>query len=163
MCVVTKLFSSAYKSRSRVRESGCEEIKMSSDNVESVMVDPAAQNEDVTMMDLQSTEASEEEASVRTADEQPAAVVSTDSVCMSASAEYASYLANSAQLCWAVTNFKAPFYEPTSRAPVDIVAVIDKSGSMRGEQLRLVKKTLLFMIDQCMCCVSLLWVGWGRG
>ena len=35
-----------------------------------------------------------------------------------------------------------------SRSPVDIVAVIDHSGSMAGEKLDLVRKTLLFVIDQ---------------
>ena len=82
--------------------------------------------------------------------EQPQSVeMSCDSIVLSPSAEYACYLAKTKQLCWAVTNFKAPFYEPTSRAPVDIVAVIDKSGSMRGSKIDLVRKTLLFVIDQC--------------
>lgn len=49
---------------------------------------------------------------------------------------------------WAVCTLKAPFFEPTARAPVDIVAVIDKSGSMHGEKLDLVKETLEFVIDQ---------------
>lgn len=53
------------------------------------------------------------------------------------------------QTAWAVCTLKAPFYEPTARAPVDIVAVIDKSGSMHGEKLDLVKETLEFVIDQC--------------
>lgn len=50
---------------------------------------------------------------------------------------------------WCVCTMKAPYYEPTARAPVDIVAVIDKSGSMHGEKLDLVKETLEFVIDQC--------------
>ena len=161
---------------------------MSSNNVESVVVDPDVQqqqHEDAAMVKPQSVveqqvnggtaeqpaaEVSAEQSAAGVSGgtaEQPTAEISVDtaeqpaaeasgqpvakSVCMSASAEYASYLAKSAQLCWAVTNFKAPFYEPTSRAPVDIVAVIDKSGSMSGQKLRLVKKTLLFVIDQCMC------------
>lgn len=53
------------------------------------------------------------------------------------------------QPAWSVCTIKAPFYEPSSRAPVDIVAVIDKSGSMHGEKLDLVKETLEFVIDQC--------------
>ncbi len=76
-----------------------------------------------------------------------------DRIVISASSEYNCYDASSEQLCWAVTNFKAPFYEPTSRAPVDIVAVIDKSGSMKGTKMELVKKTLLFVIDQCMLII----------
>lgn len=36
----------------------------------------------------------------------------------------------------------------TPRAPVDVVAVIDRSGSMAGEKLRLVKVALEFMVGQ---------------
>ena len=63
--------------------------------------------------------------------------------------EFACYAQAGEQACWATASLKAPFYEPTARAPVDIVAVIDKSGSMCGGKLDLVKKTLLFVIDQC--------------
>ncbi len=79
------------------------------------------------------------------------------SITLTASAEYACYSPASKQQCWAVTSLKAPFYEPTSRAPVDIVAVIDKSGSMAGQKIALVKETLLFVTEQrelgyCMLC-----------
>lgn len=70
------------------------------------------------------------------------------SITLSASTEYQSYGVANDQ-CWAVVSLKAPFYEPTARAPVDIVAVIDKSGSMRGTKIEMVKKTLVFVIDQC--------------
>ena len=81
--------------------------------------------------------------------EPPPSASSGDSITLSASSEYPCYSPDGEQLCWAVTSFKAPFYEPSSRAPVDIVAVIDKSGSMDGVKLDLVKKTLLFVVDQC--------------
>lgn len=42
--------------------------------------------------------------------------------------------------------------ERESRAPIDIVCVIDKSGSMRGDKIELVKKTLIFMVDQLKPC-----------
>ena len=47
---------------------------------------------------------------------------------------------------------KASFYEPEEekRPPLDIVAVIDKSGSMEGEKLFLVKRSLEFLIQNCM-------------
>ena len=80
--------------------------------------------------------------------EQPAGDGET-AVVLSASSEHACYTSRSEQLCWAITHMKAPFYEPTSRAPVDIVAVIDKSGSMAGQKISLVRDTLLFVIDQC--------------
>ena len=72
----------------------------------------------------------------------------TERIALTAAAEFACYPPTTEQPCWAVASIKAPFYEPTSRAPVDIVAVIDKSGSMRGEKLELVKKTLNFVIEQ---------------
>ena len=75
-----------------------------------------------------------------------------EQVALSCCAEYAAYPRGSEQVCWATVSLKAPFYEPFSRSPVDIVAVIDKSGSMRGAKLDLVKKTLLFVVDQCMLC-----------
>ena len=80
----------------------------------------------------------------------PAAATTTgdNRVKLSSCGEYQSYSCKE-QTCWATASFKAPFYEPTSRPTVDIVAVIDKSGSMRGVKLDLVKKTLLFVIDQC--------------
>lgn len=56
--------------------------------------------------------------------------------------------------CIAMATVRAPLYEPQSRSAVDIVAVIDRSGSMAGIKLDLVRKTLLFVIDQCKCaCV----------
>lgn len=78
-----------------------------------------------------------------------AVAVMEERISLSATTEYASYPSTSQQVCWAIASLKAPFYEPTARAPVDIVAVIDKSGSMRGGKLDLVKKTLLFVVDQC--------------
>ena len=72
-----------------------------------------------------------------------------DSVRLTAKTEHHCYSPSSKQECWAITSLKAPRYEPTSRASVDIVAVIDKSGSMRGEKIALVRKTLEFVIDQC--------------
>ena len=72
-----------------------------------------------------------------------------DRLTLSAAAEFACYPPSKEQSCWAIASLRAPLYEPTSRSPVDIAAVIDKSGSMRGTKLDLVKKTLLFVIDQC--------------
>ena len=59
-----------------------------------------------------------------------------DRISLSATTEYAYYPSTSQQVCWAIASLKAPFYEPTACAPVDIVAVIDKSGSMRGGKLK---------------------------
>lgn len=45
-------------------------------------------------------------------------------------------------------DIKAPFYEPSNRAPINLVAVIDRSGSMEGAKLKLVKDTLNFLVTQ---------------
>ena len=50
-----------------------------------------------------------------------------------------------------MASVKAPFFETEDRkqrAPIDLVCVIDKSGSMDGMKIELVKKTLSFVIDQ---------------
>ena len=52
---------------------------------------------------------------------------------------------------YAMTSIQAPSYEPEegkSSAPIDIVCVIDRSGSMSGEKMKLVKSSLEFMVDQ---------------
>ncbi|XP_003383100.1 PREDICTED: uncharacterized protein LOC100635885 [Amphimedon queenslandica] len=72
---------------------------------------------------------------------------SNESIGVNCTTEFAAYPLVG-QTGWGVCTLKAPFYEPESRAPVDIVAVIDKSGSMHGEKLDLVKETLEFVIDQ---------------
>ena len=62
--------------------------------------------------------------------------------------ELAAYKPEQEHKAWSVATLKAPFYEPKSRAPIDVCAVIDKSGSMAGEKLKLVKETLEFVIEQ---------------
>jgi len=52
---------------------------------------------------------------------------------------------------YTMVTLTAPHYdseETGGRAPIDIVCVIDKSGSMSGEKIELMKKTLLFMVEQ---------------
>ena len=72
----------------------------------------------------------------------------TKDLTLTAQAELHAYSHASRHDCWAVTNVKAPLYQRESRVPVDIVAVIDQSGSMAGEKMTRVKKTLLFVINQ---------------
>ena len=64
--------------------------------------------------------------------------------------EYPEYAPTKATNCWVDINLAAPVYEEEEnvRAPVDIVAVIDRSGSMSGGKLDLVKKTLHFVVTQ---------------
>lgn len=78
------------------------------------------------------------------------------SVSLTASTEYFCYVPTKKHHCWALTSLKAPFYESSARSSVDIVAVIDKSSSMRGEKIALVRETLLFVIDQCKILIFLI-------
>ena len=72
-------------------------------------------------------------------------------ISLKASTQYAAYdHTKGISDCISMATVEAPLYEPQSRSAVDIVAVIDRSGSMAGVKLNLVKKTLLFVIDQCM-------------
>ena len=71
-------------------------------------------------------------------------------ISLTTSIQYAAYDHTKATAdCIAMVTARAPLYEPQSRSAVDIVAVIDRSGSMAGVKLNLVRKTLLFVIDQC--------------
>jgi len=47
-----------------------------------------------------------------------------------------------------MASLKAPYFDDTKRAPVDIVASIDRSGSMSGDKLQLAKETLSFTVKQ---------------
>lgn len=40
-----------------------------------------------------------------------------------------------------------PFQTQPMRFPIDLICVIDTSGSMNGEPLDLLKETLLFLVD----------------
>eukprot|EP01119_Soliformovum_irregulare_P023282 TRINITY_DN8112_c0_g1_i3.p1 TRINITY_DN8112_c0_g1~~TRINITY_DN8112_c0_g1_i3.p1 ORF type:complete len:459 (+),score=96.12 TRINITY_DN8112_c0_g1_i3:85-1377(+) len=47
-----------------------------------------------------------------------------------------------------MASLKAPQYRSETRAPLDVIAVIDESGSMGGEKINLCKETLEFVIQQ---------------
>lgn len=70
---------------------------------------------------------------------------------LSATLEYDSLIYSEARDIFAMASIKAPLHTSSdreSRAPIDIVCVIDKSGSMDGAKLELVRATLAFMVDQ---------------
>lgn len=57
-----------------------------------------------------------------------------------------SVVAFEAQEFRAVLSVVAPHEQGDQRAPLNLVAVLDKSGSMQGEKIRLVKQTMIFML-----------------
>eukprot|EP00795_Rhopilema_esculentum_P005872 gene5872-11198_t len=68
---------------------------------------------------------------------------------ISCEAEFKEYPYNKEVDIWTLVTVKAPCHElEESRAPIDIVAVIDKSGSMSGTKLQLVKTTMEFVVGQ---------------
>ena len=79
-----------------------------------------------------------------------------DLLSLTAQAEFSAYAHASRHDCWAVVDIAGPSYKRESRVAIDVVAVIDQSGSMAGEKIERVKKTLLFVISQrkltaCVC------------
>jgi len=69
---------------------------------------------------------------------------------VSCSAEYEDYTYTDTHDIWTLVSLTAPHHEEEKeeKVPIDIVAVIDRSGSMQGGKLELVKKTLEFVVSQ---------------
>ena len=67
-----------------------------------------------------------------------------------ATPEYFEYHPAHVTPCLVDLNLTAPTFveEDNTRAQVDLVAVIDRSGSMSGDKINLVKETLLFVLTQ---------------
>ena len=79
-----------------------------------------------------------------------APVNAVSEITVSCQTEFKHYVYNKSEEIWALVTLKAPENEDENkRAPIDVVAVIDKSGSMAGHKLKLVKQTLEFVISQC--------------
>lgn len=61
--------------------------------------------------------------------------------------EYDTYpYAQSADKFVFMASIKAPYFRAEDRAPIDLVAVVDESGSMSGDRIKLVKETVQFII-----------------
>jgi hypothetical protein len=75
------------------------------------------------------------------------------SVTLAVAGEFPSYLYSTTENAWSLVTINAPDSDdlPTQgdkRAPVDIVAVLDVSGSMSGAKLKLVKESIHFVMSQ---------------
>ena len=82
-----------------------------------------------------------------------ASLVPDCEISLTTSTQYTAYDHSKATTdCIAMASLWGPKYDAQSRSPVDIVAVIDHSYSMKGNKLFLVKKTLRFIIDQLQSC-----------
>eukprot|EP01115_Flamella_aegyptia_P003481 TRINITY_DN1606_c0_g1_i2.p1 TRINITY_DN1606_c0_g1~~TRINITY_DN1606_c0_g1_i2.p1 ORF type:complete len:86 (-),score=17.34 TRINITY_DN1606_c0_g1_i2:118-375(-) len=47
-----------------------------------------------------------------------------------------------------MASLKAPNYQPDKRSPLDLICVVDRSGSMSGSKIELTKQTLEFVVSQ---------------
>ena len=74
---------------------------------------------------------------------------------LTAKAELCAYLHTSRHDCWAVANIKAPLYEPESRVPIDVVAVIDVSGAGCLCMCRFCRQFLYLIVTLVLPLVSL--------
>ena len=70
--------------------------------------------------------------------------------------EFPEYVSTEEGTCWALLSTQAPPYvdESKTRAPLQLVVVVDKSGSMEGEKLKMVRETLKFVVNQSKCELS---------
>merc|ERR1712013_818779 len=81
-----------------------------------------------------------------------AAGETTQDIAVKCSSEYEDYTSVDTHDIWSLVSLTAPCRsedeEKEEKVPMDIVAVMDKSGSMAGAKLELVKKTLEFVLTQ---------------
>ena len=69
--------------------------------------------------------------------------------------EYAAQPSHQQSNIFGLVTLQAPSVIPTStesaavtRVPLDLVCVVDQSGSMSGEKIALLKQTLVYIVDQ---------------
>jgi len=62
--------------------------------------------------------------------------------------EFESFSLNASEEFFVLGSVETPKFELKARAPVEVVAVVDVSGSMAGEKLSLVRSTLQFLSHQ---------------
>jgi len=61
--------------------------------------------------------------------------------------EYDSYpYSKAAEKFYFMASIKAPYFRSEQRAPIDLCCVVDESGSMSGDRIKLVKETVNFII-----------------
>ena len=72
-----------------------------------------------------------------------------EKIALKTNLEFTAYSPGQTETCWATVTVTAPFCNPTNHAEIDLVAVIDRSGSMSGSKIKLVQETLDFFVDHC--------------
>lgn len=77
--------------------------------------------------------------------------VASNAVELSVTSEYDSYSLEAQNSVYLNVNLKAPECLEVARQPVDLVVVLDRSGSMGGPKLELCKKTVAFLIQELSC------------
>jgi len=67
---------------------------------------------------------------------------------LAASSELASLGAHTEHTLSTLLSLKAPEAEPSARQPLELVAVVDRSGSMSGAKMKAMKEALTFLVSQ---------------
>ena len=76
------------------------------------------------------------------------AAIAPAALTLSASAEKDALCAGEAHTTLAMISLAASAHEPKTRLPLEIVAVVDRSGSMRGPKIAVMKQTLTFLVSK---------------
>ena len=76
------------------------------------------------------------------------ATIAPAALTLSVSAEKDALCAGEVHTTLAMISLAASAHEPKTRLPLEIVAVVDRSGSMRGPKIAVMKQTLTFLVSK---------------
>ncbi len=74
--------------------------------------------------------------------ESPVSEPLPNNIIFSSTTEFKALSSTSSHIFLASADLRGPFFEAKSRAPLNFIAVIDRSGSMSGEKIKLVHSKL---------------------
>jgi len=78
----------------------------------------------------------------------PTAAAAAPAMSISCSAEKPALASSEAHTTLAMISLAASAHEPVTRLPLEVVAVVDRSGSMSGEKMQTMKQTLTFLVSK---------------